>query len=117
MQARLLIIDPQKAKQPPMEPMLIVDDGGRFFVCTHDWALPVQANSLAEITEAAICRALRLRQDEYAFLALSPVRTLPNDDLTSPTLLEFTYHWWLDEVTDLARRGCIEAPPAILAAV
>ncbi len=117
MKARLLIIDPQNADRPPMEPTLIVEGEKGIFICTHDWALPVEAASLEDITYDQIRKALRMRPQENPSIYLSSLRQLPEEDLTSPSLLRCTREWWREVVAELAQEGKISHAPAVTALV
>lgn len=112
MNARLLIIDPQEAAHPPLEPMLVVEDSG-VKLYNSGWVRAVSRNSLQEVVEEDVRQALRLRVEERPFLYLSPIRALPFEDMLSAEALAWTRQWWLEVVTELARTGRIADAPAV----
>ena len=123
MRVRLLIENPQDATSPPFEPNVVMEGKNGIVIGNYQRALPVPTDSLETVTLEQIRRAFRLRPDEQPFMHLAAIREVP-DAIEKlewaewlPTWLGWLRNWWLDEVTDLARRGWIEAPPAILAAV
>ncbi len=113
MRARLLIIEPQQAKEPPGAPYLLLEDGGVTLYQAGHWLRGIPRKTLDVITESDIQELLHLRPEERPFLYLASPRELPDENLLTPTMMAWTRQWWIEEVTALARSGAIADAPAV----
>lgn len=116
MRACLLTINPELTAEPPLINLLVVNNQGQIVICGDHWAREVPCDTLEKVRVEDLHKPLHISAEEGFSLYLSAVRELPSDDLMSAPMLQWARQWWLDEVTDLVRRSCIETSPAVLTA-
>lgn len=101
MNARLLVVNPRDATEPPLVPSLVTEKEGGIVVNGDYWARPIRRGKLEDLTAEDVRRALLLREEEEVYL--SPVRPLPSDDLMSEPVLCCSRQWWQEFVKELER--------------
>ncbi len=117
MNARLLVINPQEAVQPPLEPILLLEEDGNVELYHSDWVRSLKADNLKNVTLDDVRQALRLGPEEQPFLYLSSIKELPYEDLMSPEALSWARQWWFEVVMELAQSKQIADAPAVQVAV
>jgi hypothetical protein len=102
MKARLLVINPDVAQEPPLAPYIALESDGNVLLYQLGWSPRIKQGCLAELSEEDVRKALRLRtQDE---LHITPVRELPTDDLWSEELHRWLQQWWRDTAAESAQK-------------
>jgi hypothetical protein len=104
MKARLLIINPEAANQPPAAPTLVVQDDEIGLYTAGHWSRSIARDSLEAVTVEDIRGLLHIPAEDKVTVYLTPVRSLPTEDLWSDDLYPWVRKWWTQTVAELMQK-------------
>ncbi len=102
MNARLLIVNPKEAAEPPLVPSMLVENEGKVMLCGDFWAIPIKPGRLEEITLDDLRGILRLRAEDQVYL--SAPREMTSEDLMSDDVLSSARQWWTETVAEIEQK-------------
>jgi hypothetical protein len=104
MKARLLIINPEAATEPPAAPTLVLQDDAIGLYSAGHWSRPISRDTLETVTVEDIRDLLHIPAGDSVTVYLTPVRSLPTDDLWSEDLYPWVREWWVQAVEELMQK-------------
>ena len=110
MRARLLITLPAcglpEKTESPIAPTLIVEDGA-VGVFGTDWERILEGVTLEQVNENDVRALLCLPDKNTAFVYLSPIQDVPDNNLFSKSAFEWRQNWWRTTFVSLLQKGMI----------
>jgi hypothetical protein len=104
MKARMIVVNPQNAGEPPTVPQIVADNEGVIVLSGDGWAFPLPYRRLEDVTEEDIHVLIGKANGGNMEIYLSSPRTVPAGHPLSESLLNWLQDWWRDAVAEWAAR-------------